>query len=77
LLPTVKNTGLLLVTLASVQAEETKIYEKCYLVDSQTRNECLFYPLNWKTSWKWAQSFCSENRGNLVSIYSLEVWART
>jgi len=77
LLPTV-NTGLLSVVLASVTAqrrpEKVLHIEKCYLVDSQTRNECFFYPLNWKTSWKWAQMHCSENGGDLVSIYSIEVY---
>jgi len=67
------NTGLLSVTLVSVAGEMT--YERCYLVES--RNECFFYPLNWKTSWKWAQTFCSDHGGKLVSVYSAEVDAHT
>lgn len=62
-------TGLLSVTLVSVAGEMT--YERCYLVES--RNECFFYPLNWKTSWKWAQTFCSDHGGKLVSVYSAEM----
>ena len=50
-------------------------FEKCYMVD--VRNECFFYPLNWITSWKWAQKFCSDNSGDLVKINVALVRAHT
>jgi len=68
-------TGLLLISLASIQGapSDDMIFKKCYADD--TRNECLFYPLNWKTSWVWAQKFCSDNEGRLVSISNAKVTA--
>jgi len=54
-----------------VASQDDMIYEECYMVES--RNECFFYPLNWKTSWNWAQKFCSDHRGRLVSVKSAKV----
>lgn len=53
-------------TLASAAGE--KNHEICY----RSLKECLFYPLNWKSSWKWAQTYCSDHGGNLVSIDNVE-----
>lgn len=65
-------TGLLSVALSSINIvsagpnDTHAIYEYCYLIDS--RYECFFYPYNWKTSWKWAQEFCSDHGGTLFGV---------
>jgi len=69
------SVALTTINIVSAQPGDEVVYEKCYLIDS--RNECFFYPINWKTSWVWAQKFCSDNRGKLASVKSAKVCANT
>ena len=71
---TLVSPGLLSLAVTCIVSADEMYYQQCYTVDS--RNECFFYPLNWKTSWISAQKFCSDHDGTIVSIHSDEVFTR-